>query len=97
VRPTLADSREDLFHRAGGALSPRGNRELQQALARLQRASGVICRPEGERKSRSFHPWPQRQLDAIVPVDRTSALVPLVPAAASSRASEPPEPYPAGV
>ena len=102
VRPALPDSCEDLFHRAGGErfrLVLRGNRELQQALAapRLQRAIGVIYRPESERQSHYFHARLARQFDAIVHLDETSALEPLDPSRGEPADPEPPETYPSGV
>ncbi len=102
VRPALPDSSEDLFHRAGGErfrLVLRGNRELQQALAapRLQRAIGVIYRPESERQSHYFHARLARQFDAIVHFDETSALAPLDPSRGEPANPEPPETYPSGV
>jgi erythromycin esterase-like protein len=102
VRPGLAESCEDLFHRAGGErfrLVLRGNRELQQALAapRLQRAIGVIYRPETERQSHYFHARLPRQFDAIVHLDETRALVPLGSERGAEAALEPPETYPSGV
>jgi erythromycin esterase-like protein len=102
VRPGLAESCEDLFHRAGSdrfCLILRGNRELQQALAapRLQRAIGVIYRPESERQSHYFHVRLPRQFDAIVHLDETHALVPLDPRSVEPPVPEPPETYPSGV
>ena len=102
VRAGLPDSCEDLFHRAGGErfrLVLRGNRELQQALAapRLQRAIGVIYRPESERQSHYFHARLARQFDAIVHLDETSALEPLDPSRGEPADPEPPETYPSGV
>ena len=60
IRPGLAGSCEALFHDVGNArfrLVLRGNAELAEALAapRLQRAIGVIYRPETERHSHYFH------------------------------------------
>jgi erythromycin esterase-like protein len=102
VRPGLPDSFEDLFHRAGSArlrLILRGNRELQQALAgpRLQRAIGVIYRPETERRSHYFQARLPRQFDAIVHLDETHALRQLDSSGGSEAACEPPETYPSGV
>jgi erythromycin esterase-like protein len=101
VRPGLEGSCEALFHEAGCArfrLILRGNDELAKALEapRLQRAIGVIYRPETERHSHYFHTRLPRQFDAIVHLDETSALVPLEREAAPAEA-EPPETYPSGV
>jgi erythromycin esterase-like protein len=100
-RPGLEGSFEALFHDVGAErfrLLLRGNDELAQALAapRLQRAIGVIYRPETERQSHYFHTRLARQFDAIVHLDATQALVPLERGALPARA-EPPETYPSGV
>ena len=101
VRPGLDGSVEALFHDVGidrFALVLRGNAELAEALAapRLQRAIGVIYRPETERHSHYFHARLPRQFDAVVHVDATRALRPLERCAAEHTA-EPPETYPSGV
>jgi erythromycin esterase-like protein len=101
VRPGLEGSFEALFHEVGHErfrLLLRGNEELARAVAtpRLQRAIGVIYRPETERHSHYFHTRLARQFDAIVHLDETRALVPLEREAAPAEA-EPPETYPSGV
>ena len=57
----------------------RGNAVLGEALAppRLQRAIGVIYRPETERQSHYFHARLPRQFDAVIHLDATRALMPL--------------------
>jgi erythromycin esterase-like protein len=82
VRPGFAGSCEALFHDVGSArfrLLLRGNADLKEALAapRLQRAIGVIYRPETERHSHYFHTRLPRQFDAIIHLDETRALVAL--------------------
>ncbi|MDQ3964161.1 MAG: erythromycin esterase family protein [Actinomycetota bacterium] len=81
VRPALEESYEWLLHQAGiGAfLLPLSDRRLSDALAgpRLERAIGVIYRPETERASHYFHASLPGQFDAIVHVDSTRALRPL--------------------
>lgn len=101
VRPGLEGSFEALFHDVGierFALLLRGNRELARALAapRLQRAIGVIYRPETERQSHYFKARLPRQFDAIVHIDRTRALEPLDRSEPHSQ-GEAPETYPSGV
>ena len=101
IRPGLEGSYEALFHELGierFRLILRGNDELGKVLAapRLQRAIGVIYRPETERHSHYFHTRLPRQFDAIVHLDATQALVPLERTAATADA-EPPETYPSGV
>jgi len=101
VRAGLEGSCEALFHEVGSdrfRLIFRGNDELGKALAapRLQRAIGVIYRPETERHSHYFHTRLPRQFDALVHIDATTALAPLDRDAVAADA-EPPETYPSGV
>jgi erythromycin esterase-like protein len=86
VQPSLPDSLEGLMHSAGLArflLPLRGDEALAKALRepRLQRAIGVIYRPETERQSHYFHARVARQFDALVHLDVTRAVEPLVPEA----------------
>ena len=60
---------------------------------RLERAIGVIYRPETERQSHYFDARMADQFDAVIHVDETHALEPLPSAAVPSR-GEPPETYP---
>jgi erythromycin esterase-like protein len=64
---------------------------------RLERAIGVIYRPETERFSHYFHARLAQQFDAVIHIDETSALEPLVPAGVWEGAGELPETYPWGV
>jgi erythromycin esterase-like protein len=85
VRPALEDSIEALLHQTGlpaFVLDTRADDALAEALAhpRLQRAIGVIYRPETERASHYFHAGVSEQFDWIVHVDATRALAPLDPA-----------------
>ena len=103
VRPGLEGSYEALFHGVDSArfrLVLRGNAALAEALAapRLQRAIGVIYRPESERQSQYFHARLPRQFDALIHLDATRALVPLDRSRdVAGAAVEPPETYPSGV
>ena len=63
---------------------------------RLQRAIGVIYRPETERLSHYFHATLPRQFDAVIHIDHTRAVEPLE-RGATWRGSEPPETYPSGI
>jgi erythromycin esterase-like protein len=83
VRPARADSYEALFRAAGPACSltewrQPGARELREALAgpRLERAIGVIYRPESERASHYFQAVLPEQFDAFVWYEETSAVTP---------------------
>ncbi|AEG93139.1 erythromycin esterase family protein [Ramlibacter tataouinensis] len=108
VRDGLPGSFEDLFHRTGEPafwLGLRGNESLGELLAqpRLQRAIGVIYRPETERWSHYFETQLPAQFDALVHIDETRAVEPLEPDAGwspggqSEKAGEPAETYPSGV
>lgn len=82
VRPALPDSYEALLHEAGPAnmlLDLTRPSEAVRALAqpRLERAIGVIYRPETERLSHYFHASLPRQFDAVLYYDRTRAVEPL--------------------
>ena len=71
--------------------------ELKAALAgpRLERAIGVLYRPETERPSHYFSAQLSRQFDVVVHVDRTRALEPLEKWARHE--VDLPETYPTGV
>ena len=82
VNAGLPGSYEDLFH---GIPLPRFWIDLAEDAAgveflrqsRLQRAIGVIYRPESERMSHYFQSTLPAQFDAMIHLDRTSALAPL--------------------
>jgi len=84
VRPALPGSYEGICHEAGrGAfflpLSRPRHAELREALtpSRLERAIGVIYRPETERASHYFHAVLPRQFDELIWIDATTAVRPL--------------------
>ena len=109
MRPALGGSCEALFHEAavpdflvllerGGAAAE----ALQEP--RLERAIGVVYRPETERASHYFHARVAEQFDAVIHLDRTRAVEPLDPAElwrtgdeAAIEEGEPPETYPTGI
>jgi erythromycin esterase-like protein len=98
VRPGLRDSYETLFHETGlprFLLSLRDDAALEELdEPRLQRAIGVIYRPETERQSHYFLAKVRDQFDALVHLDETSAVEPLE--VRSEPGPEPPETYPSG-
>lgn len=101
VRDGLEGSWEDVFHRTGverSLLPLRGNEALRPVAnaPRLQRAIGVIYRPETERQSHYFHTRLADQFDAMLHIDETRALRPLDSEPLTSGA-EAPETYPGGV
>jgi erythromycin esterase-like protein len=82
VRPALPGSYEALFHQCGIGnffLDLHQTNEAVAALAvpRLERAIGVIYRPETERPSHYFAAVLARQFDAVLHYDRTRAVEPL--------------------
>jgi erythromycin esterase-like protein len=101
VRPGRGDSYEGLLHAVEIPrfwLDLRDDRALATALARprLERAIGVIYRPETERQSHYFHAQLADQFDAVIHIDETRALEPLE-RTATWEAGEPAETYPSGV
>jgi erythromycin esterase-like protein len=101
VRPGLEGSYEDLFHRVDADrfwLPLRDNPALSELLKdkRLQRAIGVIYQPRTERMSHYFHTRLPSQFDAMIHIDETRALQPLV-AEPAWHAGEPAETYPSGL
>lgn len=101
VRPGLPGSHEDLFHQLGEPrfwLPLAGDAALAGLLheRRLQRAIGVIYQPATERQSHYFHTRLPAQFDAMVHIDQTRALQPLV-AEPLWQAGEPAETYPSGL
>ncbi len=81
VLPALPESYEALFHEQGGDfyLDLGGPPSLVTALdvPRLERAIGVIYRPDTERQSHYFHAHLPRQFDAVFHYDHTRAVEPL--------------------
>jgi erythromycin esterase-like protein len=101
VRDGLQGSWEDVFHQTGCSrflLALKGNAALQKLAAplRLQRAIGVIYRPQTERQSHYFHTRLSGQFDAMIHIDATSALEPLDKGPVWST-GEAPETFPSGI
>jgi erythromycin esterase-like protein len=100
IVPSLAGSIERLMHDTGMprlALHLRGHGAHAAALRerRLERAIGVIYRPETERQSHYFEAALSRQFDALVHIDTTHALEPL-DRDAGVQSTDAPETYPSG-
>ena len=99
VRPALDGSIEAIMHavalpqfaldlhdqQLGGFITPL-----------LQRAIGVIYRPQTERQSHYFNVRLTEQFDTLIHIDRTTALVPLEPSSHWYH-EEAPETYPSGL
>ena len=102
VRPGLSGSHEATLHDAWGGgdglMILRDNAVARQLLARprLERAIGVIYRPETERMSHYFHARLPEQFDAVIHIDHTRAVEPLEHTAGWTR-GELPETFPTGV
>ncbi|WP_256077244.1 erythromycin esterase family protein [Massilia sp. YIM B04103] len=101
IVPSLPGSIEHLLHATGKGnflLPIRGHDSALERLPgrRLQRAIGVVYRPETERQSHYFYADPARQFDALIHIDHSTALPPLELAALWQR-EETPETYPAGL
>lgn len=96
VRPGLSGSFEALFHtlhRPRFLLPLRGEQAAALRERRLERAIGVIYRPETERQSHYFTARLSDQFDAVLHFDETRALEPLE-RSAEWETGEPPETYP---
>jgi erythromycin esterase-like protein len=101
VRPALAGSYEALFHEIDHDRFVLGLRHGGMAAAnlrtpRLERAIGVIYRPETERHSHYFNARMSEQFDAILHFDRTRAVEPLERTSEWER-EEVPYTYPSGM
>ena len=105
VRAALPESYEHLLHELvlDGLAPARFWMPMSDAGAagvletpRLERAIGVIYRPQTERASHYFPARLDQQFDVVVHLDRTSALQPLDDIAAWDPL-EPPETYPSGI
>ncbi|PYL17237.1 MAG: erythromycin esterase [Verrucomicrobia bacterium] len=101
VLPALAGSYEELFHNVGVPrfwLNLRERNDATELLRarRLERAIGVIYRPETERWSHYFEACLPEQFDAIVHLDETRALEPLE-RSSEWECGELPETYPEGL
>jgi erythromycin esterase-like protein len=82
MRPALPGSYSRLFHDTGiphFLLIFRGNEQLIRELERprLQRAIGVIYKPENERQSHYFDARMSRQFDAVIHLDITKSVTPM--------------------
>jgi erythromycin esterase-like protein len=101
VRPALAESWEAMLHHSGIPqffITFAGDERLYSEFRaeRLERAIGVIYRPESERFSHYFHARLGDQFDAVIHLDETTAVEPL-PHAEQEQEAGIPETYPMGV
>jgi erythromycin esterase-like protein len=100
VRPARPDSHERVFREAGvpHALVDwrhprRGDLRAELAQARLERAIGVVYRPETELQSHYFEAVLSDQFDALVWFEQTNAVTPLP----SGHGQGMPDTYPFGL
>ena len=101
VRPALSESYEALFHNTGlpnFMLNLQAEnlaiKELRQS--RLERAIGVIYRPQTERISHYFQARLPEQFDAVLHFDQTRAIEPLE-RTSNWETGEAPETFPTGM
>jgi erythromycin esterase-like protein len=101
VRPALSGSIEALLHEVGNkefllsfGLATRAAEALRPP--RLERAIGVVYRPQTERRSHYLHARVADQFDAVIHIDETRAVEPLERTAGWEE-GEAPETYPTGV
>jgi len=99
VRPSMTGSYERLFHdlEMPRFLVLMGEEPVRSALKapRLERAIGVVYKPETERASHYFQAQLSEQFDAVIHIDTTTSLNPLE--RWSCEESDLPETYPTGV
>jgi erythromycin esterase-like protein len=101
VRPALAGSYEALFHETGLPsflllLDNLGEASAALHDPRLERAIGVVYRPQTERWSHYFDVRLAQQLDAVIHLDRTRAIEP-IERTPRWEIGELPETYPTGL
>jgi erythromycin esterase-like protein len=101
VRPAIPGSCEDLFHDVRHprfVLRTRVDDTVAKILRepRLQRAIGVIYRPQTEMLSHYLETHLSDQFDAVIHIDHTNALEPLDRTSAWED-GEPPDTYPSGI
>jgi erythromycin esterase-like protein len=101
VRPALSGSFEALFHSLNipaFLLNLKDDARVQDALrqVRLERAIGVIYRPQSERVSHYFEARLPQQFDAVIHIDETRAVEPL-DQSDDWHQGEPPETFPSGL
>lgn len=100
VRPALENSYKLLFHKTGMPrfflnLRDSGIKELLSS-PRLERAIGVIYRPETERLNHYFDANLPEQFDGVIHFDKTRAVEPL-DKVATWTSTDAPETFPEGI
>lgn len=95
MRRGRAGSWEAYFHGLGDEFAVAAEEPALRD-RRLQRAIGVIYRPEAERQSHYFEAVPAEQFDLLIHIDQTRALEPL-DRESLWEACEVPETYPSAL
>ncbi|KOP24489.1 erythromycin esterase [Hapalosiphon sp. MRB220] len=101
VRPALPGSYEDIFHQIELSQFLLNLRDQNSVIAvlqepRLQRAIGVIYRPDTERASHYFYTRLPNQFDAVIHIDDTRGVEPL-DRVATQEMREVPETFPSAL
>jgi erythromycin esterase-like protein len=101
VNPGLSGSYEHLFHSTnlGNFILPLNKSESVRTILnkpRLERAIGVIYRPDTERMSHYFRAALPDQFDAVCHVDSTTAIEPLLESGLEEEEEEVPDTFPTG-
>jgi len=99
VRPGLRGSYEELLHEVGLPAFYMRTDAAELRKSRLQRAIGVIYRPETERQSHYYMADLPREFDWMIHIDRTQAVEPLEKGEAWHPELDPevPEAFPSGL
>lgn len=97
VRPGMKGSYESFFHElhVPEFILPLKNAEVPEKL--LERAIGVVYRPQTERASHYFYARLPEQFDALIYFDTTNALEPLIKGLFWHEGEEVPDTYPTGL
>ena len=100
VRPAAPESHEAILHHRGNGRfwldSSQSAVHDLLAVPRLERAIGVIYRPQTERGSHYFDARLSEQFDAVIHLDHTRAIEPLERTSLWDQ-GEPPETFPSGI
>ncbi|MER3493143.1 MAG: erythromycin esterase [Mastigocladus sp. ERB_26_2] len=100
ILPALPGSYEDIFHQTGLSQFLLNFKDKNPVISvlretRLERAIGVIYRPQTERASHYFYAWLPEQFDAVIHIDDTRGVEPL-DRMAEHETREVPETFPSG-
>jgi erythromycin esterase-like protein len=102
IRTPMAESYEDLFNKTNIPrffLNLRDEGDLRAALSipMLERAIGVVYKPEFEHQSHYFNASLPKQFDAVIHLNHSRAVEPIDHISHWSKGTEAPESYPTGL